>query len=164
MLELSVAKGAMQHIKDTGPDKILTNLGVSPETLDLVTGTIAWTANQRMDVMRCMDALNHGVCDIVGIPRIALPAEYIAASIAKFVHPVNTMVCCQWSEVRAGVMELAGGNNKQIEHEEITSGKLFSLVLMLQDNIGQDYQNAAFKAAVQTELDKFMGANEGAAV
>ena len=69
MLELSVAKGAMQHIADARPETILIALGISPETLDLVQGTIPWTGNQRTDVTRCLDALNHGVCDIVGLPR-----------------------------------------------------------------------------------------------
>lgn len=160
MLELAVARGAMQMITDAKPDMILVNLGVSAETLELVKGTIPWTANQRVDVVRCMDALNHGVCDIVGIPRIALPAEYIAATIAKFVHPVNTRLACAWLEVKAGVKEIAGGNNKSVLQEEITADKLFSMVLMLQDNIKVVYLEGPFKQSVQKAVDAYMGAED----
>lgn len=149
MLELQVALGAIEHIKRAQPERILINLGVSEETLNLVTGNQPWTVQDRHEVMRCIDALNHGVCDIVGIPRVALPIEYVGASIAKFVHPVNTQTACQWSEIGPGVKEMAGGNSKSIISEPMTSDRLFSLVLMLQDNLKNNYQSSQFKLAVE---------------
>lgn len=154
MLELQVARGAMQHIKDASPEKILVNLGVSEENLKLVRGAIPWTGQQRMEVVRTLDALNHGVCDIVGIPRISLPAEFVSASIANFVHPCNTRYACSWMEVKEGVKEMAGGNLKSIMQEEITSNQLFAQVLMLQG--GDQYSSSTFKNEVQKAVDQYM--------
>lgn len=156
-MELSVAKGCMQHIADAKPENILVNLGIAPETLELLTGSIPWTGNQRVDIKRCMDALNHGVCDIVGIPRINVPAEFIAASIAKFVHPCNTQLACNWAQITAGVLELAGGNTKSQMQETITADKLFSMVQMLQDHVRQPYLNVEFELAVKKAVDNYMG-------
>ncbi len=156
MLELHVAYGAMDHITNADPEQVLINLGVTPETLKLVKGTIPWTVANRIEVVRCLDALNHGVCDIVGIPKIALPAEYIAASIAKFVHPLNTQVACSWMEVKSSAMEIASSNSKPMLHEEITAQQLFSLVMLLQSNNVVDVMSARFKQAVQDSVEAFM--------
>ena len=94
MLELSVAKASMRFLKDARPETILINMGVAPESMTLLTGTVPWAKADKLDVCRTLDALLNASCDEAVIPRIQLPAEFIAGAIAEYVHPVNTHKAC----------------------------------------------------------------------
>jgi hypothetical protein len=154
-MELSVARGAMQLIKEEGAEDMLIKAGISQDLFDKVKGDTPWKGSDRVEVTRCLDALNHGCCDIVGVPRIALPAEYIAASIANFVHPVNVKLACNWCEVKASASEMAGSNSKSVQHENISSDRLFSLVVMLIPG-HHNYLEEGFKKAVEKAIENYM--------
>src|SRR5215211_9095527 len=64
--------------------------------LDLTEGDFAfltshevWIATDRSRARRCVEARVYGTLDFVGYPRFPAPAEFIAAVIAYYVHPVN---------------------------------------------------------------------------
>jgi len=156
MLELASARAAMQQIKMADPQKMLVASGITPETFDLVMGTVMWTRDDRINVIRCMDALNHGVCDIVAIPYIDLPAEWIAGSIAAYVHPCNIYTACSWLQAKATVTEMGSSNGKVVQHEAILPSHLFSIVLQLQANNYVDVLSEQFKQEVQKAVDSFI--------
>lgn len=156
MLELAVARGAMRLVKEEGATDIVQKLGISPENLDKVKSDTPWKGTDREIVVRTLNALNHGTCDIVGIPRIALPAEYVAASIATHVHPVNTKIACNYMEVTASAKEMAGSNQKSVMHKPVTPEQLFSIVVLLQET--QAYVSSDFTNAVQKAVDEYMEA------
>src|SRR5690606_2896054 len=43
---------------------------------------------------RCVEACRYGTMEFVGYPPIPAPAEFIAAVIAYYVHPVNIQTAC----------------------------------------------------------------------
>lgn len=84
-----------------------------------------WIAQERSRVRRCLESMIYGALDMVGMPRFQPPAEFIAAAIAYYVHPVNVMFACS---------ELAGQDfADNIDHNSAPSdaSSLFTLVLQL---------------------------------
>ena len=62
---------------------------------------------------------------LLGLPRIALPVEYVAAAIVAFVHPANYFTACQWSESHGATtdeMALSG------EYDRFSARELFAVV------------------------------------
>lgn len=61
-----------------------------------------WVANERARARLVVESSVYGTLDYLG--RFAVPAEFIAAAIAHYVHPVNFMFACavfdgvEWSE------------------------------------------------------------------
>ena len=160
MLELSVARGAMQLIKEEGAEDMLSKAGVSQDLFDKVKGDTPWKGSDRMEVSRCILALMHGICDIVGVPRIRLCAEYVAASIASFVHPVNTKLACNWVEVKESAAEMPGSNEKSVKHELITADKLHALVVLLYNPNGA-YLDVPFKQAWKKCMEEYERKGQG---
>lgn len=91
-----------------------------------LTGDKLWLAVDRNRAMRCLQAVIYGALDYVGFPRVPAPAEFVAAAICKFVHPVNMqsacsiMHKCEFSDV------VISGNTR-----ELTSDLLFAFVLRI---------------------------------
>jgi len=79
-------------------------LDLTVDDYDFLTGTKLWTAMERSQVRRVVEAAVYGSLDYLGLPRFAVPAEYVAAAIAMYVHPVNLMTACavmdgcEWTE------------------------------------------------------------------
>ena len=88
-LTLSIAKGAMGILSNGGGRQILEDLGILPDELELVKQDISWTGNNRVSVTRTIDSLMYGTMDCLGLPRFEVPAEYIAAAIVQFCHPID---------------------------------------------------------------------------
>lgn len=83
-----------------------------------------WIATDRSRVRRCVEACVYGGLDMVGIPRLQAPAEFVAGAIINFVHPVNFMFAC-------AVLEGAEFTDNVINGVEapLSSAQLFSLVV-----------------------------------
>ncbi len=135
-IQLKVVKGAMHALADGAAMGSLQNLGVPPQDLRLVTGAISWNASQRTLVVRTLETLMFGTMDILGLPRFSVPAEYVAAAIAMFVHPTNILVASVWMESgRQSADALGNPTSASINREEVDSQQIFAICLQLQGDI-----------------------------
>lgn len=130
-MKYPVARNAMQVIRNGGCDAV-ASLGVQKEDFRLVTGLSVWLATDRVRVLNVLQSLLFGSLDLIGLPRITAPAEYIAAVIAVFVAPVNYMPACRFFEQSRPADDLALGAEAQ-RMESVTASQLHALVLDLAD-------------------------------
>lgn len=79
-------------------------LDLIEEDFAFLTTTKPWINVDRSRARRCMEAATYGSIDVLGLPRIVVPAEFISGVIALFVSPVNTLSACaimdgvEWSD------------------------------------------------------------------
>src|SRR5699024_12519606 len=69
-------------------------LELTEDDFDFLTSNKVWIATVRSRARRCFEACVYGTLDFVGYPRFPAPVEFIAAVIASYVHPVNTLTGC----------------------------------------------------------------------
>jgi len=85
-------------------------LDYNDDDIEFLRGDRLWLAHDRNRARRGIEAFAFTALDIVGLPRISLPAEFVAAVIALHVHPTNFQVASaimdgvEWTEdILAGV-------------------------------------------------------------
>lgn len=97
-IRFCVACESIKLVEDAGL------LDLTPQDFDFLVLGKPWVANERSRVRQVVEAAVYGTLDYLGLPRFQVPAEFVAASIAYYVHPVNMMVACtvmngvEWSE------------------------------------------------------------------
>lgn len=69
-------------------------MDLTNEDFEFVSGDQLWLISDRTRAKRCVESLVYGAIDVVGIPRFPAPAEFVAAAIALYVHPVNIQLAC----------------------------------------------------------------------
>lgn len=72
----------------------INSLDLTVEDYEFLKGDRLWIATDRARVRRCVEAAVYGAIDIVGFPRFPAPAEFVAAVIAMYVHPINIQSAC----------------------------------------------------------------------
>ena len=104
-------------------------LGLTDDDIRLTCGANPWIGIDRIQVVRTLDTFLYGMLDVLALPRISVPAEYVAATIAVTVDALNIMVACRWMEkVDAGAAaDLAEGT----EAQPATARQLFALCTAL---------------------------------
>lgn len=92
-------------------------LDLTPEGLEFLTTEKPWINTDRQEARRCIEAATYGALDYLGLPRMQVPAEFIAGTIALYVSPVNVLTACaimdgaEWSEnVIQGIERPVKGN------------------------------------------------------
>lgn len=153
--QLSVIKGAMQSLANGAATGLLESLGVLPDDLKLVTGERSWTAAERHQVTRALDILMFGTMDVLGLPRISVPAEFVAATISMFVQPSNLMVACRWMEsTDTKTAEAIGNPQGTVSKEPVNASQLFALVLQLVNDGEVAVCRAQFEARTAQAITK----------
>src|SRR5689334_7572507 len=69
-------------------------LDLTEDDFEFLTSNIVWIATDRSCARRCDESCVYGTLDFVGYSRFLAPAEFIAAVIAYYVHPVNIQTAC----------------------------------------------------------------------
>lgn len=137
-LNYEAALSTMKVIADyTSAD--FDSLGILPQDFKMVFEDKPWIRDNRRKVMQTLDALLFGTADVMGLPRIVLPAEFIAGVISTFVAPCNRQVACIWmAEQRATgakASDLANlGTEAAAEADPCTGQQLFSLIVQLSES------------------------------
>lgn len=135
-LSLSTARSVLNHIHLYTPSDFDT-LGINKQDFELATQSIPWRRDQIHKVMRTLNALIFGSLEVLGMPKIVVPSEYVAPIIATFVHPTNRMVACLWlSQERmtgAAALELSARGQTASQIDPTSADELFSLVVQLSD-------------------------------
>lgn len=111
-------------------------LGITQQHFELATGEQPWRRDHIHAVMKTLNAILFGTLEQLAMPKIQVPAEYVAAIVASFVAPGNRMVACVWlaSERKTGVgaLELAARAHTD-ELVPTSATQLFALVVELSD-------------------------------
>lgn len=53
-----------------------------------------WLPIDRTRARRSVESVVYGALDMLGYPRFPAPVEFVAAAIARYVHPVNIQTAC----------------------------------------------------------------------
>ena len=109
-----------------------------PEDRELLTSDLPWTALDRGRVQRALDALVCGSLDAVGIPRMALPSEFVAGAIAVAVRPINLLLACHFVADRVPTYpaSLLASDPNEPEAPTISAQQLLSMVLTCNQECG----------------------------
>ena len=101
-------------------------LDLADNDYKFLTGDKLWLAVDRNRAMRCLQSVIYGALDYVGFPRVPAPAEFVAAVICYFVHPVNIQSACSiMDRVEFSDCVISG------QTRELTSDLLFAFVLRI---------------------------------
>lgn len=122
-----VAINCMNLIKEGACNDAFESLGIIPEDFHLVTMSVPYVGADRHRVTHVLNSLIWGTLDVVGLPRIEVPTEFIASVISVFVSPGNLAVACRWMEAGAAAEDLAAGGSL----EPVTARQLFALCCQL---------------------------------
>lgn len=128
-------------------------LGVSPDDFKLTYQPVIWRSEHRIRVIRTLEALMFGTAGMLGLARIKLPAEFIAAIVATFVAPCNRRLATMYlDDVGTGgrAEDMAAG----LTFEAVGPERLFALVVLLsqEDNtkVRQDFATRIGYAVTQS--------------
>lgn len=69
-------------------------LDITEDDYAFLTTDRPWVSTERSRARRCVEATVYGALDLLGYPRFPAPAEFVAAAIAYYVHPVNIQTAC----------------------------------------------------------------------
>lgn len=111
-------------------------LDLSEKDFEFLTISKPWVAVERSRARMVVESCVYGTLDYLGMPRFGVPAEFIAASIAHYVHPVNMMFACsafdgaEWSE------NVINGIERPVRAQEI-----FAMVLRIHGGDSQFVEN-----------------------
>lgn len=112
-------------------------LGITSEEFEQLASDKAWRRDHIQRVMRTMNALIFGSMEVMALPKLIVPAEYVSAVICAVVHPANIMTCCvimaQERTVGPGAMELAARGASPTQIDPCGADQLFSLCCILFD-------------------------------
>ena len=121
--------GSMRVIADGINMNSLEAQGLSRQEFKFVSSKQPWVGSDRVKVQRILSALLQGTLDVIGLPRMQLPAEYAASVINFFVHPCNYMTACVWCERVYSSESIL--DNQELK-EDYSPDELFALVLIAQ--------------------------------
>lgn len=130
-------------------------LGILPEDFNLVHGDSIWRSEHRVRVSRTLEGLLYGVTSMLGLGRLSVPAEYVAAIIATLVGPANRQTACIWLAEIGGTgarsLDLAAAKAAG-EVDVVGASQLFALVLELSstdesNSVRQRFTDRLTKAA-----------------
>ena len=118
-------------------------MDISEDDFEFIISDGLFLPVDRSRCRRIIEAIIYGALDYVGYPRLAAPAEFVAAAIAYYIHPVNIMTACV-------IMEGCEFTETVIKGVErpLTARELFSHVLRIKadaDNLRDVETNLRFK-------------------
>lgn len=135
-LSYATAHAVMIAIHDyTSPD--FDALGITQQDFLLAAGEAPWTRQHIPRVMKTLNALIYGTLEVLAMPKIVVPAEYVAAIVSTFVAPGNRMVACVWlaqeHKTGASALELGARADSAASISPTSADQLFALVIQLSD-------------------------------
>lgn len=119
---------------------------LTDDDLLFLTRPELWVRTERRNAERCIQAVAYGALDVCGLPRFNLPAEFIAAAIALYVHPVNQQLACAFMEGVSYADEMSGQSERRLKAHD-----LFAFVVEI--NGGEMEKVEHMRQALQQKLE-----------
>lgn len=96
------------------------------DDLAFMTEENIWIGSEKNRAKKILEEILYSTADMLGLPRITLPAEFWAAGIYHFIHPVNWQIACLALEGLEMTEDIISGTNK-----DISAKQLFALVIAI---------------------------------
>lgn len=132
-------------------------LGITAQDFNLAHGNQPWRRDHINRVMKTLQALLFGTLEVQGIPKIVVPAEYVAAVVTAFVAPANRMLACVWlsheRQTGAGALDLSSRGTTTSQIDPTTPEQLFALVVALSDADEATSARQQFKKRLGKAID-----------
>lgn len=142
-LSLQTALGVLKIVEQFTQADVAAQ-GISDDDFELVTSSNPWRRDVLGRVMRTLNTIMFGALEAQAIPKIQVPAEFVAPIIVAVVHPTNIMVACVWlaqeRQTGVGALDRAARQEQAASLDPVSADQLFALVCMLAD---RDETNAA---------------------
>lgn len=88
---------------------------------------VIWTSRDRPKARETLETVVFGVADIQGLPRVPMPASWIAAAVAVYVHECNWMAACY--DLSTYTVDVREAADRPGDHaQRMGASRLFSLV------------------------------------
>lgn len=162
-MKIEVVTGAASVLMNSEVEDFMQSLGCTTEDYEMLTGSKNWIGKDRNRMFRALEGLLYGVVDSIGVPRFELPAEYVAAVISMFVHPVNYFPACAWLGSAASSNDLCDYTAKQeaLEGlEKCTPQQIFALIVRCQNNAAMDALADTFTRKTELRLGRVLAEGE----
>lgn len=159
----------MQHLSFETAYSVLKNiakytpadfevLGITDQQFQLTAGERNWARDELHIVMRTLDALIYGTIEVLGLPKMQVPAEHTAAVVAALIARPNQMTACIWlsqqKQVGPGALELAARGQSSNRLEPASADQLFALVQLLGNGHGANNARKDYAKRLGIELEK----------
>jgi len=153
-LNYETAVGSMHMISEVGRKGFLDGIGISKPDFDRCVGPEMWTTVDRNRMNNTFFALLNASIDQCGRSRFTIPAEFIAAGIAVFIHPSNAQLACDFFAVIRSAEELGSGMPTATP---CSREQLFALVCQLYRGDQRNAARSQFEKNTGLALEKVMG-------
>lgn len=151
-MQVNVVKSAMMYLVDQAKEGYLGTIGVSKSDFAVLSQAKPWKGVDRYMISRVFESLLSGTLSVMGVQPFELPAEYIAAGISLFVHPINHSVACRYFERRPSSESLVRGNP---DIERIDAGQLFAMVLEVSCSSDCSVAVSAFEKKTKIAMERY---------
>lgn len=162
MLSYTTAYAAMKVVLDMMPADF-DALGITRQDFELLTQKEHWVRPHMPKVMRTINSLLYGTLEVMGMPKITIPSEYVAAAVTIFIAPANRLPACVWlsQEHRTGVnaLELSARQERGGAFEFTSADSLFALVGRLTGSNAYAPERARFMTKIGLAVEAEQGAN-----
>lgn len=155
-MQIEVAIGCMRILANLGKGGYLDSVGVSRGDFERLISDHPWLGAERNRMTNVLMSMINGSIDAMGLPRFQLPAEYLAAGVAVFVHPINCMSACVCISSAPDAEKLGrkseNGNVSKAGH--VYPDQIFALVVQLFANEARTSARMLFEKQTGLALDK----------
>ena len=124
----------------------LSAYGLSRDDMAILSKESLYQQSDRVRVQRALSSMVNGTAGFIGVAPFAVPAEFIAAIICKFVHACNVRIACNWMSIIPAVP--ADDMAQDLASEPVSPARLFSLVLLARGN------DSSFEAGFDSKVKK----------
>lgn len=153
-LKLDTLIGVMYAIEASVPAS-LGQVGLNEQNWKQVCQNTPWVGSDRLRAKATLETLQWATLDFLNLPRFEVPAEYTAAVLAFYVHPINWMTACLLFEGGQTASDL--GVPTAGESEKVSARQLLAIMCLLQDNGCKQELEARFKKHSQRMLKQAIG-------
>lgn len=124
-------------------------LGITKEQFEQASQPVPWRRENLNQVMRTLNCVLFGTLEVMAIPKIVVPSEYVAAHIVAIVAPANRMLACIWlaqeRQTGVGALELSARQNQSAQYDPTSADTLFALVCLLSDTEEANFARDRFR-------------------
>lgn len=133
-------------------------LGITQEQFEQLAQPVPWRRENLNQVMRTLNCVLFGTLEVMAVPKIIVPSEYVAAHIVATVHPGNRMLACIWMaqerQTGVGALELAARQNQGSQYDPTSADNLFALVCLLTDTDEANYARDRFRVRLGLRIQE----------
>lgn len=142
---LETVKASLEYLVNGAGDGYFK---ANPAVRDMIGQDEVWHGSQRGVVSQGIGNALFEACDLAGLERVQLPAEFMAAGICLMVRPCNWLLASHWVGALHSNVVLA--NEEEALFDQVQPSQLFALVL----SVGDHFEKGNFLARWHKRFDE----------